>query len=345
MAEPLNLVEQRFGKLTVIERADNTSRGNTRWRCKCDCGNEKIALGYDLTHGRTVSCGCINVGKVSPNRLDIVGEKYNTLTVISRNKELSKPNATYWNCVCDCGAQVTISNSNLRHKKKPSHRGCPLKEPPYNFIDLTNKKFGRLLVVEQYGRDAKGKIQWKCKCDCGGEKIATSVSLSGGRIASCGCLLAEQRKKPKRTTHNMSKTDIYKKYRSMLNRCSPEYHAHKDYYDRGINVCTEWIGEHGFEHFREWSYENGYDASKCWTEMTLDRIDNSKGYSPQNCRWTTEKEQQNNKSTNVYIEWNGKRMTLKQWSEKCGLNYGTLKSRLKRGWRPPRLFDPPQIKR
>lgn len=345
MAEPLSLVGQRFGKLVVTERAENTSRGNTRWRCKCDCGGEKIALGYDLVHGRTVSCGCKNIGKKSKRRLDLVGNRYNTLTVISRNEELSKPNSTYWNCVCDCGAEVVMSNSNLRFKEKPSHLGCPLKKPPYNFDDLTGRRFGRLTVVKTCGRNDQKKILWKCKCDCGGEKIVSSTLLKNGKVASCGCLLTEQRKKPKRTTHNMSKTDIYKKYMSMIGRCSPKYHAHKDYYDKGISVCEEWVGENGFECFRDWSYENGYDASKRWTEMTLDRIDNSKGYSPQNCRWTTEKEQQNNKSTNVYIEWNGKRMTLKQWSEKCGLNYGTLKNRLRRGWRPPRLFDPPQIKR
>ena len=88
MAKRLDLVGQRFGYLVVIGRAENNNRGNTQWLCQCDCGKKKVVLGYDLTHGRTTTCGCkANMkGKESYNRKNLVGLKFGTLSVISVSK-------------------------------------------------------------------------------------------------------------------------------------------------------------------------------------------------------------------------------------------------------------------
>jgi hypothetical protein len=131
----------------------------------------------------------------------------------------------------------------------------------------------------------------------------------------------------------MIKERIYSEWNSMRSRCSKTYHGHKNYFDKGIAVCDEWKKD--FEPFYKWSIENGYND-----DLTIDRIDNNKNYSPDNCRWVTMKEQQNNRTNNVNIEYNGKVQTLKQWCEELGLNYGMVKARRQRGIKVPELFKP-----
>lgn len=340
MAFASNLIGQRFGKLVVVKREPNNKKGNTMWLCQCDCGRTKVALGYDLTHGRTVSCGCKNVGKPAPIREDITGQRFGTLTAMSVNEECSSPGRVLWNCVCDCGATTVVAHGNLKSGHIKSHPYCPLKSKPYNFIDLTGKRFGRLTVVREEGKK-NACITWLCQCDCGNMKITTGNLLKSGRVKSCGCLSDENRRKGKRFTHHMSKTKLYQKYRAMRNRCSPTYHGAKHYYKRGIRVCDEWSGENGFLNFRKWSLENGFDESKSYLEMTLDRIDVNGDYSPENCRWTDMHTQTNNRTNNAYVKYNGERKTLKMWSEELGLSYGMLKARHQRGMTPPELFQPP----
>ena len=303
------------------------------WLCKCDCGKERVALGYDLTHGRTVSCGCKNADIVSPLRQDISGQKFGTLTAISINEDRTRPGHIFWNCVCDCGEKTVVNIGNLKNGHTKSHKGCRLKSRSYNYLDLTGKRFGRLVVMEiaekQYDHET-----WLCKCDCGNEKIISKRSLLSGSSRSCGCLLDETRKKPNRITHNLSKTRIYKEFYSMRSRCKRDSPCHKNYYEKGISVCDEWSSENGFEAFLNWSLLNGYNDG-----LTLDRIDNNGNYEPSNCRWVTYKEQQNNKSTNVYIHYCGETKTLKQWSEYLNLSYGMLKARHRLGIKPPELFE------
>lgn len=346
MAKALDLVGKKYGKLTVISRAENNKNGNTMWLCDCDCGGEKVALGYDLTHGRTTTCGCGSTGKPSHNRISLIGRKYGRLTVKSLNDDRSQNGILYWNCVCDCGKKVVMSGGNLKSKENPSHSGCPFRKRPYNFKDLSGKRFGRLVVLTLSNkRDSNGRLLWECICDCGNKKTTTSDSLNSGHVKSCGCMLMEQRKKAKKITHGMTNTRIYKLYRGMLLRCSPTYHGAKNYYDKGIVVCDEWLGENGFKNFYKWAIDNGYDDSKPWTEMTIDRIDVNGNYEPTNCRWTTSKGQCNNMTTNVMIEYNGEKRTLKQWSEYFDLSYGMLKARRSKGIVPPELFNPPRTNR
>lgn len=342
MAKAVNLIGQRFGKLVVVDRAENNKRGNTMWLCQCDCGNTKIALGYDLTHGRTVSCGCKASGVPSKKRKDLTGQKFGTMTVISLSEERSKNGHLYWNCVCECGQEAVMSGTNLK-MRQASHAGCTLtKERPYNYIDISGNKYGRLTVLKEVD-SINGRPRWLCKCDCGNDKIVYGAYLKSGQVKSCGCLLDETRHLPKRITHGETNTKLYQKYRGMLGRCSPLYHGAEHYYEKGIRVCDEWTGEHGYEHFKEWSLVNGYDEDKPWTEMTLDRIDNNGNYEPSNCRWTTSKQQCNNMSTNVLFTYMGKTQTMKQWCEELDLSYGMVKARHRKGIEPPELFAPKSV--
>lgn len=124
--------------------------------------------------------------------------------------------------------------------------------------------------------------------------------------------------------HGMYKTRIYRTYNHMKERCTkPGMEKGHLYYEKGIRVCDEWLGENGFEHFLEWALSNGYNDS-----LTLDRIDNGKGYCPDNCRWVDYKIQNNNTCRNHFITYNGQTHTIAEWSEITGIPYNTLSGRI-----------------
>lgn len=125
-------------------------------------------------------------------------------------------------------------------------------------------------------------------------------------------------------------------FRNMKRRCyNPRNKQFKDYGGRGIKLCDEWNNREivnlgrsgrftkGWLAFQEWALTHGYDDS-----LTIDRLDNDKDYSPENCRWVTRKAQQNNKRNSFYITYKGKKQTLAQWCEKLHLNYNTTYYRL-----------------
>lgn len=155
-------------------------------------------------------------------------------------------------------------------------------------LDLIGQRFGRLTVI---GKDEikNHRQYWLCRCDCGNEKIVSTHSLTKG-TQSCGCLQKERASKAS-ITHGLSKTRIHKEWRAILHRCKNETASHYEYYGgRGITVCDEWKGENGFIRFYEWAMAHGYSDN-----LTLDRINNDKGYSPDNCRWVTHMENCHNR--------------------------------------------------
>ena len=126
-------------------------------------------------------------------------------------------------------------------------------------------------------------------------------------------------------THGMSNTRLYRIWSGMKSRTNPAttLKIGKHYAGRGIVVCQEWA--ESFEAFRDWALANGYRD-----DLTIDREENDGPYSPDNCRWVTQKVQANNKRTNIYITRNGVTKTLKQWCEDLGLNYDAERKRSRR---------------
>lgn len=130
----------------------------------------------------------------------------------------------------------------------------------------------------------------------------------------------------------MSHTRIHQTWLSMKDRCycsnDKEY---KNYGGRGIKVCDEWLGEHGFEHFYEWAMKNGYDPSKKPGEQSIDRINVNGNYEPSNCRWADRHTQSNNKQDTLWVTYNGDTLSLRDMCAKYSVNYNTAYSRLKKG--------------
>ena len=139
--------------------------------------------------------------------------------------------------------------------------------------------------------------------------------------------------------HGYARTRIDNIYGHMIRRCySPKSNSYKDYGAKGITVCDEWRNDK--KKFFEWSMENGYAEN-----LTLDRIDCTKGYSPENCRWVGWLQQQNNRSNNRHIEIDGEIRTVSEWSRISGVKPDTIYIRLKKGWdAKTAVFKPPMTR-
>lgn len=137
-----------------------------------------------------------------------------------------------------------------------------------------------------------------------------------------------------RRTHGMSHTRLHNIWCTIRERCfNPHYHKYALYGGRGITLCSEW---YSFEKFYAWSVSNGYSE-----KLTIDRIDPNGNYSPMNCRWVTQKVQQNNRTNNRKLTWDGKTQSLVQWSEELNIPYRVLYDRVYRGWSVDRIFTQP----
>lgn len=195
------------------------------------------------------------------------------------------------------------------------------------FINVMGQKFGRLLVTGYAGRFGRQrKHKWVCRCDCGKVVEVISYGLRKGRAKSCGCLCVDVTRK-RSTIHGFAKRGqdqrTYSAWCAMKARCDSKNPSFERYGLRGINVCERWSGS--FANFLA-------DMGECPDGMTLDRIDNNRGYSPENCRWANLREQARNTRRNRQITMQGETRCLTEWCELLGVSPGLVYSRLKTGW-------------
>ena len=193
-------------------------------------------------------------------------------------------------------------------------------------IPMIGKRFGRLVVVAEGEKKATSRsCRWVCRCDCGNiTPPIDGYKLRKGESQSCGCykndLLIERSYR-----HGLCNTRIHRIWVNMKTRCyNPNHRYFHRYGGRGITIFDEWLNS--LTSFYDWAIANGYSDN-----LTIDRIDNNKGYSPENCRWTTARNQNNNRGCNVLIEINGETKTIAQLAEESGLSYRTVHARYSRG--------------
>ena len=191
--------------------------------------------------------------------------------------------------------------------------------------DLTGKKFGKLEVIGVHDTGSR-KTYYVCQCDCGNVKVVRADALISGATKSCGCIKKEQDKAnlAANHSHKMSGTRIYETWQDMKRRCYNKQNARYDRYGgRGITVCDEWLNN--FQSFYDWAISNGYSD-----DLTIDRIDNDGNYEPSNCRWSTAKEQCNNRGSNINITIGNATKSLMCWCEIFNVDYKKVYARYKR---------------
>lgn len=199
------------------------------------------------------------------------------------------------------------------------------------YEDLTGLRFNRLTVVRFGYKTGRRRMLWLCKCDCGNEVLVDRSHLKSGHTKSCGCYTRERIENLNKKTGETG-TRIYFVYHNMHTRCEREScDQYKNYGGRGIKVCDEWSGEHGFENFLRWAKETGYRPDAKSGECTLDRIDVDGEYSPSNCRWVPLSIQANNKRNTLRVSINGEVDSIANMSRKYNLSYDNLRHYAKGG--------------
>lgn len=200
--------------------------------------------------------------------------------------------------------------------------------------DLTGQRFARLLVKSRATSDGNGNARWNCQCDCGNSTVSSGFTLRNGEARSCGCWRAQSTKQRFRT-HGKSGTPEYRIWAGIHQRCNnPGGDEYDRYGGRGIRVCAAWVD------FGQFYSDMGAKPSP---KHTIERRDNDKGYEPSNCYWATWKEQQNNKSNNRLVVYQGQTMTLSQAADAGGqqLSGSAIQGRLKRGWSIEKTVETP----
>ena len=190
------------------------------------------------------------------------------------------------------------------------------------FKDLTGKIYGRLTVISLDGFRNHNSY-WKCQCECGNETVVFGGSLNYGSVKSCGCLRKEvvsaMFTKHGYLSNNNPSYKSYQSWENMIRRCEDQDNdSYKNYGARGITVCEQWKN---FDNFFS-------DMGERPAGLSLDRINNEKGYEPGNCRWANILTQNRNKHTVLKYEFDGMTLTLPEWSERTGIPRARLWQRI-----------------
>lgn len=179
-----DLSGKTIGRWTVLERVPGS--GPAKWRCRCQCGTERIVLARSLKAGESLSCGCLNRERVKASqRIDLTGMRFGKLTVEERAEDTAD---SAWKCLCDCGQECIVLTKSLRSGKRTSC-GCASKKGKGTVKDIAGQKFSMITALYPTPfRDRKGSVMWHCICECGNELDVSCEQLRQGDRISCGCM-------------------------------------------------------------------------------------------------------------------------------------------------------------
>ncbi len=207
-----------------------------------------------------------------------------------------------------------------------------------SMAEMIGKRFGRLLVKKNAGkRPGNTHTFFECICDCGNIHTLSKSNLLKGNANSCGCI-AKEILIARSTTHGQyvgnNQSPIIRIFQCMYMRCYCESHEFYHLYGgRGISICDEWL--HDREAFVDWAFTNGFKNG-----LTIDRINNDKGYNKDNCRFVSQKRQTRNTRVSVMLTIKGETKHICDWVDIYNnvVPYTTAKSRYRLGWEHERIF-------
>lgn len=179
----------------------------------------------------------------------------------------------------------------------------------------------------------------KCICECGSTKEYKMSSLKSGNTKSCGCFkryrISQTHKK-----HGLKQHPIYLNWSNIKQRCFNKNNKNYNRYGgRGITICDEW--KNNFKKFYDWAIDNGWKKG-----LEIDRIDNDGNYEPNNCKFSTRLEQNNNKNNNIQLKIFNESKNITEWSKdsRCKVKYRTFVARIKKGWDLEKALIHPKCK-
>lgn len=192
---------------------------------------------------------------------------------------------------------------------------------------------GRLTVKEFVGYDKYKALLWLCQCECGNTSVVRGYALLGAITLSCGCLIGDATS-ARVIQHGLSHTPEYRSWNAMMRRClNPASKNWVEYGSRGITVCERW------QTFEMFLADIGQRPTP---KHTLERVDNAKGYEPDNCVWATRKTQSRNRRSVPLVEHDGQKRCVAEWAEITGIHPETIRNRLHRnGWTAERALTTP----
>lgn len=203
-------------------------------------------------------------------------------------------------------------------------------------IDLTGRVFGRLTVIEYAGSDSHWQARWRCRCECGAEKVILGASLVKGHTVSCGCFAREVSRegfRQRKTLHGQSRTRLYGIWHGIITRCCNARHPnYRLYGGRGIKVSERWRNFSAFFDDMAGGYESG---------LSIDRIDVNGDYCKENCRWVARAEQAQNRRNTVYVFG----VCLAKYCRDNGISVGAVRARIRNGWPPEKAVSVPVRKK
>lgn len=244
----------------------------------------------------------------------IDGMKFGLLTAIAPSHMVGKQ--VYYHFRCDCGESRVFRKSNVVTKCAGNTRSCGCAA---GREDLCGRKFNMLAVIAKVSATpGRHGMIYECECECGNRLNVTAGKLKSGQL-SCGCFVGEFHGEAKPPTVE------YIAWGRMLARCyNRGSTGFENYGGRGISVCDEWR--------KSYTAFLGSVGRRPSDKHSIGRINNEGNYEPGNVRWETDEQQANNKRSNAFIEFGGKRLTHRQWDRELGLPAGMIGSRINTGW-------------